>query len=135
MRVLDRVLLIARKSYKQHPEFEQSRYLHYSFIIYRNSLVGYGVNRGNTVVPKHLGYDARICVMAGKEHSEYAAWRRTRDLLKPGWWMINLRLNRQGKIMMAAPCKCCTNFLTSVGCSKVLFSLDSGFATTHLDIK
>lgn len=126
----------AQSSYLRHPEYATSNYLHYSYVVERNQILGHGVNRGLAKTPLHLGYNSRLeeTGYEGKEHSEYAAWRKCRDLIQNSFWVINLRLSRQGVIRFSQPCSCCTNFLSGVGCSKVVFSLDEGvrFATIRL---
>ena len=106
---------------------------HFSFIVMENKIIEYGMNRIH-VPPKHFGYDKR---MKGWDkgytprlHSELDAYRRAKGLImNHEFEMINIRLCNDGKMLkISCPCNVCQEWLPSVGCKKLAFSVDTGFA-------
>lgn len=92
-------------------------YKHYSYVIQRNQILGIGTNckiSHDTIYPRQT------------YHSEYVAWRRGHrriDSRKP-WYMVNIRIGNDMAIRMSKPCKVCENFLCSVGCRQVIYTID-----------
>ena len=124
---LDNTLRIAIKELQNHQQFDH--YPHWSFIIAKNAIVEWATN-SDGVPPVFLGYHQRIHWGAPKMHAELRAWKRARGLISPNtsFECVNIRLNRRGEIRMAAPCSCCSAFLREMGCSKVYFTTDAGWA-------
>ena len=80
-------------------------------------------------MPRHYGHYSRITDGLPKTHAEVVAWKKGRGLMdksKP-WEMINIRLNRQSKIMNSAPCPDCFTLMKSLGCTNIHYSTDLGF--------
>jgi hypothetical protein len=103
-------------------------YIHYTFIVQDNKIIEYGVNRPGEP-PIHYGYHA-FNGYKPKIHSEIDAYKKAKGLLVPNKWfeIVNIRLNKQGKIRMSKPCFCCENILRELGCKKFYFSHNTGFA-------
>ena len=130
---------MALSKLKNHPEIDH--YPHFSFVIQDNAIVAYGVNR-NTTSPIHYGYQPRavpprvkaaleIKPYQAKLHSEVSAFRKARGILnhrKP-WVMVNVRLNRAGRLRLSRPCPPCYAIITALGCRKFYYSHDNGFST------
>ena len=125
--LFSQVYQIAKEKLVVHP---QSVYVHYSFIIQNNSIVGYGVNRDGTP-PIHWGYKNRKDdpTYNPKLHSEINAYRKVKGILdkRKSFEIINVRLNRHGELRNSKPCSCCYNLLRELGCKKFYYSSDIGF--------
>jgi hypothetical protein len=127
MKLYERCLKIASANLHKHPLYEESNYLHWSFLLVKNRLIEWGTNR-NGIVPIHFGHSDRIEGNEPRVHSELDCWNRTKGLIKDSpFQLINIRLNKRGQLRMAMPCVCCFNFLKSLNCSKVIFSTETGF--------
>lgn len=65
-----------------------------------------------------------------KLHAEYVAYRRARGIMDLGqpFEVVNIRLNRSGRVKLSAPCPCCFKFLKTLGCRSIWFSTEAGFA-------
>jgi tRNA(Arg) A34 adenosine deaminase TadA len=118
---------IAKKKLSKHP---QGTYSHYSFIVQKNELVGYGINQdGEPLV--HWGYNKNKedPTYSPKIHSEIHAFRKNKALLKKNqsFEIINIRLNRKGELRLSKPCKCCNYLLSELGCKKFYYSCETGF--------
>lgn len=131
-RILKECLKIAHNDIDTHPEHEY--YPHWSFAIQNNKIIGKGYNRrdfpeGNPLYP---GYARRVAWNNGlpKMHSEVSLWTKVKGIIdgRIPWSVVNIRLNRQGEIRSSCPCPVCKGFLTSLGCSKVYFTTDAGWA-------
>jgi hypothetical protein len=120
---------MALETFDRHPEKGNGRFLHWSFIVQDNAIVGMGQNLAHPV-PLHFGYDAQLSNLdyRSKTHSEVKAFFKCRGILnfERRWDIINLRLHHSNrKTKMSAPCPCCTNFMTVMGCKSVIFSMDN----------
>jgi len=96
-----------------HPENKK----HFSFIIQRNTVLAVG---SNCRVEHDCIYPLRTY------HSEYVAWKRGArriDTRKP-WYIINVRIGRDMAIHLSKPCTICQHLLKSVGCSRVVYTID-----------
>jgi len=123
-RILEHCLQIAKS--KNTPELhpDWGSYHHFSFVVQANKIIEWGTNKKGTVWEVH-GFNNR----RHKIHSEVDAARKAKGLLdknKP-FEMVNIRLSRASIPRKAAPCKCCTSFLSVVGCKKVHYTTDSGW--------
>lgn len=114
-------LEIAIDRIKKHPQYKQ--YIHYSFVVQDNKIVGYGVNRAASPC---IGYPEH-----GKLHSEVDAWNKCKGLLDKDleWSMVNIRLGRQKTLKLSKPCHCCFEFIRRLGCKEVWFSTETIFAS------
>jgi tRNA(Arg) A34 adenosine deaminase TadA len=105
-----------------HPEW--GNHVHFCFVVQGNKIVEWGTNRP--------GNADRICgfnPIRHKIHAEVDAYRKAKGLLnkRETFEVVNIRLNKDGKTRLAAPCSCCTNFLDVVGCDRVYFSTNVGW--------
>ncbi len=92
-------------------------YKHFSFVVQRNSILSSGTNR-------RVAHD--VIYPRQTYHSEYVAWMRGHrriDARKP-WYMVNVRIGNDLSIRMSKPCSVCENFLHSVGCERVEYTID-----------
>lgn len=130
-KILNDVIRLAIKELPTHPEY--NHYCHWSFIIQNNKIVEWSTN-DNGIPPIHLGYNSRIDCSEPKRHAEFNAWRKAKGILiqNKSFECINIRLNRLGEIKFSAPCICCSNFLKALGCNKVYFTTDLGWAKVNL---
>lgn len=119
-------LRLARAKIEQHPQ--KKFYIHYSFLVQNNKILSCGTNMA-AIPPIHLGYHARLDGGCPKTHSEIVAWRRGKGLVnsKYKWNLINIRLNKNGNLMLSKPCKCCQNVMTALGCEAFYYSFNQGF--------
>ena len=126
-KVLEEAVRLACEKLILHPEYDC--YPHYSFLVQNNKILSIGVNNREELPPLHYGYHTRVNHSAPKMHSEPVAWKRGRGLLNKmkNWEMINIRLNRQYKLMPSAPCENCFTLLKSLGCTQFHYSTELGF--------
>ncbi len=128
-KILEQCLQIAKSKNTPdlHPDW--GSYHHFSFVIQNNKIVEWGTNKKGAVSEIH-GFSER----RHKIHSEVDAARKAKGLLnrnKP-FDIVNIRLSRASKIRKSAPCKCCTSFLSFVGCNKVHYTTDEGWETCKI---
>lgn len=112
----------------QHKHPDPKGYLHFSYVIQNNSIIGKGFNRLSSET--HPSYPAY-----SKLHSEPDAYAQCRGLLEKNtpWQMVNIRLTRTGLIKLSKPCKCCYTFLRRLDCKEVWFSTENGFAKLEFE--
>jgi hypothetical protein len=126
--ILKQCLSIAHSTIEKHPQY--NFYLHWSFIVQRNKLMGYATNDAGSDVPVHLGYQSRLKgEYQAKRHSEWNCYRRVKGILVPGksFEIVNIRLNKKGQIKNSQPCSCCFSFLKEMcDCSHCYFTTDEG---------
>src|SRR5215216_5136790 len=70
-------LSIAISKMHNHPQYEN--FIHFSFIVQNNKIVGYGRNNCATP-PKHQGYHSRV--PTPKTHSEINAYKKVKGILE-----------------------------------------------------
>lgn len=116
--LLSECIRIAKK--KNTPELhpEWGNYHHFSFIVQGSKIIEWGTNRG-VAIPIH-GFN----IVRHKLHAEVDAYKKAQGLLKRNqlFEVLNIRLNKQNKLRLAAPCKCCTSFLSFNGCKKIFYT-------------
>lgn len=108
---------------KNYEEYWGSKFRHFSFIVVSNKIIEYGMNRhrnlGDMQMAGYRGYS--------NEHSEFAAWRKAKGLVKDNSFeIVNTRLNKELEIMNSHPCQCCMNFLKDLNCSGIFYSNEVG---------
>lgn len=93
-------------------------YQHYSFVIQRNKIIEYGLNKRVSPCSK-LGYPKY-----SKVHSEVDAYFNAKTFLenKFPFEVVNIRLSRKGKVMNSKPCHCCFSFLKALDCKRVWYT-------------
>ncbi len=119
--LIDHCYLIAKRYNPKHCQWDCDK--HYSFIIQNNQIVEWGTNKsGNPNRAMYKDYQ--------KIHSEYSAWAKAKGIIdkSKSFELLNLRLNKSGKLMLSKPCNCCLGFLKGLNCSKIIFSTEMGFA-------
>ncbi len=92
-------------------------YKHFSFLVQRGTILSSGTNR-------RVSHD--VIYPRQTYHSEYVAWMRGHrriDRRKP-WYMLNVRIGNDMALRLSKPCPICQNFLTSVGCERVEYTID-----------
>ena len=107
-------------------------FTHFSFVVVGNEIIEFGMNSHHEP-EKHWGYDARNRAwdksFQGTTHSELAAFKRARGLLKGDEFdLINVRLGANNTLRLSAPCSVCMGWLPAVGCEKIWFSVNDGWA-------
>lgn len=111
---------IAQRHVQNHPQIGHSKYFHYSFVIQRNKLVEWGVNRCGNPIQGYNDYS--------QIHSEIDAYFKARGLLDKNedFEIVNIRLRRDLTLKISEPCECCSRFLINLGCKRIWFSTRSG---------
>lgn len=127
--IINECVRTARSEISGHPEFTTNGYLHWSFIVQKNKILGRGKNKVGKPYYNGFGYSD-----ISKIHSEGDVYRRVKGIIESNltFEVINIRLNRQGDLRLSKPCDCCFRFLNFVGCKTVYFSTDLGFARLML---
>lgn len=67
-------------------------------------------------------------------HSEADAFRKAKGILDKTktFECVNVRFTKGNKLKLSKPCSCCYRFMKTMGCSKVYFSTEIGFAEIRL---
>lgn len=97
---------------------------HFSFIVIRNKIICSGINRQDKTHPiadKFNYYKKNI-------HSELSAilnWPLSNKELS-GTTMVNIRLDKNSKIMLSKPCQFCQRLLASFDFGEIWYSDDFG---------
>ena len=97
-------------------------YKHYSFVVQKNRIVGYGINN-NGPANITLGYPSY-----SKIHSEVDAYFKNKafiDIQFP-FEIVNIRMMKNGRLRDSNPCPCCFGFLSSLNCNRIWFSTNIG---------
>lgn len=117
-----------RKVLKRHPQFDC--YPHFSFIVRNNEVLGFGTNVSHEP-PIHYGYHNLRDgdTFKPKFHSEIRAYLKSkRRIGTKSFSIINIRMNKQGEIKKARPCKTCFALLKNLGCELFVFSDNNKFS-------
>lgn len=124
--LLTDALRIVSAKFKNHTE----KYIHFSFIVQENKIIEYGVNR-HTLPAKHWGYDKKCndSTFVPKLHSEIDVYQRAKGLLNRNrhFNIINVRVNKEGKLRISKPCICCYNLLKELGCKDFYYTNNEFF--------
>ena len=105
---------------EQHLE----RFRHYSFVIQGNEILAMGRNcqvDHNTIYPRRT------------LHAEYVAWKKAKHRIftRRPWYMINVRIGNDMSLRLSRPCDVCIKLLSSVGCEKVIYTIDTKNTGTY----
>jgi tRNA(Arg) A34 adenosine deaminase TadA len=122
--LLTDAIRIAQSKKERHNQ--RNHYMIWSFVVVDNKIIEYGENHSG--VPSDPMYRNRSSDnFKSKTHAECAAWFKAKGLIgQSSFEMINVRLTKTGKLKLSAPCPCCRNFLSRIGCKNVYFTLDEG---------
>ena len=114
--IFSKVLRISKRKNKEtHPRWGTGKH-HFSFVVQNNKVLSIGTNRDGQVYRWYPDFSIM--------HSENDAYRKAKGLLEPSkpFCIINVKLNKSGKVRYARPCSCCCKFLSTVGCKKAFFT-------------
>ena len=127
--ILDECMRKAIRLNPYHPE-QKSGYHHFSFIVQDHKVLGYGENHGGFIMNPKI----QMFASYQKTHSEVAVWFKVKGLLNrmKSFELVNIRLNKDNGIKMSKPCKCCWNFMKSLGCKSFWFTTDIGWGRISL---
>lgn len=120
-KVLSECLSIAIKhNTPDHPEWDC--YHHFSFLIQRNKIVTFGMNRRSSPLT-HLGFESHT-----KMHSEIDVCYKAKGIMDKSqdFEVVNVRLTKGNRIKESSPCKCCYAFLKHLGCKRIWFTTRMG---------
>lgn len=123
-KILRECLRIAKEKNHRHPEKENGKFFHTSFVIHDGTIICSGYNRSHTPVI-HMGYAARMRddSASPKTHSEITAWKRGREIIgDQSFQMVNIRLNNHGECKISEPCQVCAYLLPILGCTGVYYT-------------
>jgi deoxycytidylate deaminase len=103
-----------------HPQWDC--FHHFSFIIQRNKIVKWGMNRSGTASIR-LGFEP-----SQKIHSEVDAYFKARTFIDDSipFEVVNVRLTKTFIVKESCPCKCCWSFLKRLGCKRIYYSTNMG---------
>jgi tRNA(Arg) A34 adenosine deaminase TadA len=122
---LNRCLDITAREYSRH---KAESFRHWAFIFQDNELKDWGRN-----TPQSSDWIRRFGYNPTDRHwfhAEVMAVRKCRGLLdfRRPWTCVNIRLDNDGKPRLSCPCPLCFNFIKSLGCNKVWFTTQTGWA-------
>lgn len=127
-RILRRAVDLAIEKLPLHPEY--LHFPHFCFVVEDNGIVAWATNT-RMEPPLHYGYHRPWdSGYRPKYHAEVMAYRKA--MPKPGFEIVNVRLNRLGHIKLSKPCVPCCRLLARLGCRKAYFSSEAGFLTMNL---
>ena len=126
--ILKECLRIARakNTPELHPEYQG--YVHFSFIIQKNKIIEWGMNRSDRAwYPIYARLDK-------KRHAEEDAFSKARSIIdkQKVWEVVNIRLNRQNEFRLSKPCQICRKYLKFFGCNKAWYSTETGWKKLNL---
>ena len=105
-KLFNQCIKFAQNTLESHPELNQGKSYHWSFIFQNNKLIGCETNKTGSVF-KVYGYNSY-----SKIHSEFAVYKKYINYIKnKEFEILNVRLNKNGEIKKSKPCPCCFNFL------------------------
>ena len=126
--IINECLKTARNEISGHPEFSTNGYLHWSFIVQNNKIIGKGKNKIGKSRFTGFGYSP-----LSKIHSEVDVYCKVKGILnRENFNILNIRLNKLGQLRLSKPCPCCTRFLIFMGCTVVYYTTDNGFLRIRL---
>jgi hypothetical protein len=97
---------------------------HFSFIVKRNKILSFGVNKGFKTTPLAVRFGWRFDSI----HSEVDAVKRFpyAPAELSGCKLYNLRINRSNELALARPCSGCLHFLSGFAWDKIMYSNSQG---------
>lgn len=133
MKKFDRLI---KHAYQEFYDWDRhGRCFHLSYLIRNNKIFSFATNSYSQLHLAHrFGYyvphktsSANYC--SGR-HSETEAIKRVEAVVfQPEWRrfeLVNIRINRQGKISLAAPCRNCMRVIENFGIKRVYFTTNTG---------
>lgn len=123
-KILNLILNDCKKSLKKHPQYNY--YPHWTYLIRNNEIIAIGKNNGFEPSKKFGYHRHKDPTYIPKCHSELNAIKSCKRGLE-NLIVVNVRLNKSGKIRMAMPCKTCRNLLNSLNVKKVFFTTEFGW--------
>ena len=107
----------ARKN--MHKNDDRCRYIHFSYIMKRNRIVVWGINKAWVTHPLAARYNYRFDTI----HSEIDALSKLkRQRLKDEYDLVNIRLNQSGEVRLSRPCKICRTVLSQFNIKDIYYS-------------
>jgi tRNA(Arg) A34 adenosine deaminase TadA len=106
------------------PALPQGSFRHFSFLVRRNNIVSVGWNLPNKTHPLAMKYGHRYSTIHAELHCLINGPNRLDD---PRLKMVNIRIGRNGKVLLSKPCTACENMLRFVGIKTIFFSNNDGF--------
>lgn len=103
---------------RQHLNIVVGRHKHFSFICRRNTILAFGYSRKHKTHPalRQFSYKSYSGI-----HAEFDVLRKL-NFDVSGTYLINVRMNKDGALMLSRPCPCCTRMLIDRGVRTVYYS-------------
>jgi hypothetical protein len=98
-KILDQCLEIALKETNpEHPQWKEG-FIHFSFFVQKNKIVGWGTNQDGNPEP-YLGYPSH-----SKVHAETVGWKKSKYHLdsKDSFEVVNIRTTKNKNIRLSKP--------------------------------
>lgn len=125
MKILERSVELARALYPN--PFDSRRCFHWSFLYLRNKLISVGENKDKTH-PKNRFNVRNFPPDTKATCSEFSALFKAKKTLNNIRWnrlvLVNVRIDRGGKIRNSAPCAACQNLLRYFNVVEVYHTTD-----------
>lgn len=112
-RILDKIV----KTSQDFSGIQNGRCKHFSFLVSKNTIVGFGWNdytKTHPIASKFGHYNSRV-------HSELACILSCQKNVS-NCVIINTRIGNSGELMMAKPCNCCQRMLLWHNINNVIYS-------------
>jgi hypothetical protein len=103
-------------------EVTPHNFKHFSFLFKRNTVESVGWNKPNKTHPRSFRFGYRFnCI-----HSELDVINKFPNPLKEigEYDLINIRLDRMGKVRLSKPCQICQHMLSVFSPKTITFSID-----------
>ena len=113
------------KAYELRPMVNHGRNIHFTFLVRNSRIITVGWNNPNKThpFPAKVGYEYPYI------HSEYACLKIASVMTRANFsrcFLVNIRIDKTGKINLSKPCKNCRNLICFFGVTKVYYSNSLG---------
>ena len=97
---------------------------HFSFLLRRRNIVGFGYNKSFTTHPIAKQYGYRFAAIHAELDCILSFNGPPREL--KNYTLVNLRFLANGKLAMAKPCQICQSLLNNFGITDIVYSNQNG---------
>jgi hypothetical protein len=135
MKILDKTIKLAYKSWEPHPLI---RCYHYAAAFDNNKMIAFAGNNPITFSAKAFRMGERFNISTYKEfpfvHAESHLISKLLDRydsIDINWKIVVLRINREGRILLSKPCKNCQKILDALELYNVFYSTNEDTFTNN----
>lgn len=120
---------LTRKA-RQLLDLPNGRVKHFSFLLQKKKIVGFGYNQSFTSHPIAKKYGYRFEGIHSELHCLLSFCRPLREV--GDYVMVNVRFMADGSLGIAKPCNRCQKLLRDLGLLEVVYSTENGYLSLKL---